>query len=132
MGYTTIFKGQLAIHPLLNAKHLAYLKAFNTTRHMKWNVDEIAKVPDPVREAVHLPLGSEGAFVVLDVPYQSPLVTNPNHSPNSLPGLWCSWTPTDNGQALKWDGGDNFSFYQDWLSFLFLEFLRPWGYRLEG
>ena len=64
MGYTTDFTGEFTITPPLSADQVAYLKAFASSRRMKRNPDLAAKLPDPLREAVGLPIGEEGAYFV--------------------------------------------------------------------
>jgi hypothetical protein len=65
MGYTTDFSGEFEIGPEpLAPEHLAYLKAFNGTRRMKRNAEITKTLPDPIREAVGLPVGPEGAYYV--------------------------------------------------------------------
>ena len=55
-----------------------------------------------------------------------------NFTPASQPGLWCQWTPTEDGTAIVWDGGEKFSRYVSWLGYILNHFLIPWGYRLNG
>lgn len=62
MGYTTDFWGQFDVTPTLTPEHKAYLEAFSTTRRMKRVVEKLP--PDPIREAVGLPAGHDGAYFV--------------------------------------------------------------------
>ena len=64
MGYHTEFRGAFAISPPLRAHHLAYLRKFNEIRHEKRDTEAAAKIPDPLREAVGLPLGPDACFFV--------------------------------------------------------------------
>lgn len=48
------------------------------------------------------------------------------------PGGYCQWQPTKDGAGLEWDGNENFYSFEEWLRFLFKEFLEPWGRRLNG
>lgn len=65
MGYTTDFYGEFEIGPEpLNPEHIAYLRAFAQTRRMKRNPEITATLPDPLREAVGLPVGPDGAYYV--------------------------------------------------------------------
>jgi hypothetical protein len=64
MGYQTDFYGAWSIDPPLTAPHLAYLRQFAEIRHMRRDVDKLASMLDPLREAVGLPLGFEGAYYV--------------------------------------------------------------------
>ena len=58
MGYTTKFEGCFTLDKPLAPEHAAYLKAFNATRRMKRDQFKAAELPDPIRDAAGLPLGS--------------------------------------------------------------------------
>ena len=48
------------------------------------------------------------------------------------PGLWCQWVPTEDGTAIVWDEGEKFYNYVEWIKYLLNNFLKPWGYTLNG
>lgn len=48
------------------------------------------------------------------------------------PGLWCQWTPNEDGTAIVWDEGEKFYEYIPWIQYLLDHFLKPWGYVLNG
>jgi hypothetical protein len=48
----------------MKPEHVTYLKAFNGTRRMKRDAGKAARLGDPLREAVGLPVGREGAYFV--------------------------------------------------------------------
>jgi hypothetical protein len=64
VGYSTEFYGEFQVSPPLTPEQVAYLQAFSTTRRMKRYEDKAAALPDPIREAVLLPIGIEGAYFV--------------------------------------------------------------------
>lgn len=64
MGYTTAFDGYFTVSPAMRPEHVAYLNKFSETRRMKRDVTVLAAMPDPIREAVGLPLGDEGEYFV--------------------------------------------------------------------
>ncbi|RLA20260.1 MAG: hypothetical protein DRQ56_03600 [Gammaproteobacteria bacterium] len=64
MGYYTTFAGELGITPDLRPKHRNYLDSFLDIRHMARDEAIAATLSDPVREAVGLPVGLDGAFFV--------------------------------------------------------------------
>ena len=64
MGYTTDFEGVFKLNKRLSAEHRAYLKMFAETRRMKRDAEKTKLRPDPVREAVGLPVGREGTYFV--------------------------------------------------------------------
>lgn len=141
MGYTTDFKGEWKVTPALKPEHKAYLAAFADVRHMQRDEQVVAKLEDKVREAVGLPIGTEGAFYVGghenspwgDNKDKSPDgVLNYNHQAVGQPGLWCQWTPNEDGTAILWDGGEKFYHYVEWINYIITNFLTPWGYVLNG
>lgn len=136
MGYTTDFYGQLSLSPPLNPAQVAYLQAFNRTRRMKRDVNVLLQMPDPKREAVNLPLGTDGEFYVgSEDDYgqkHSPSILNYNGPPLTQPGLWCQWVVSDDGATLEWDGGEKFYSYDDWLHYIIDNFLAPWGVIASG
>jgi hypothetical protein len=48
------------------------------------------------------------------------------------PGLWCQWEINENGTELRWDGGEKFYNYVEWLKYLIAHFFEPWGIKLNG
>lgn len=136
MGYTTKFFGELNLDKPLTQEQIAYLKKFASTRRMKRMVKKVKTRPDPVRDAVGLPIGTEGEFFVGAGEYfgqeHSDDILDYNCPPKTQPGLWCHWTPTINGDGLEWDGGEKFYHYVDWMKYIIENFLKPWGYVSNG
>ena len=153
MGYTTDFYGEFDITPALKPEHKAYLEAFAFIRHMARDEAKAAELPDPVREAVGLPVGPEGCYYVGSAndgnfgQTEDASVTNSNQPPGTQgymgepkpgaesyaqPGLWCQWTPGNDGTTLRWDEGEKFYEYEAWLGYLIEHFLAPWGYTVSG
>ena len=64
MGYTTDFSGRFKLNRPLTEAQAAYLTKFCETRRMKRDEEITAGRPDPVREAVGLPVGHEGEYFV--------------------------------------------------------------------
>lgn len=136
MGYTTKFAGRFTLDKPLAPEHAAYLKAFNATRRMKRDAFKAAEMPDPLRDAAGLPLGPDAAYFVggggsygQD---RDASVVDYNHEPEGQPGLWCQWTPSEDGAAIEWDQGEKFYYYGEWLAYIVEHFLKPWGYDLSG
>lgn len=141
MGYHTDFDGSFAVTPALKPEHTAYLAAFAGTRRMKRNPELTEKLRDDVRTAVNLPLGPEGAYYVgaaggsgMDCAGQQRTtdITDFNAAPKGQPGLWCQWVPNADGTEIEWDGGEKFYSYVEWIEYLLDNFLKPWGYKLNG
>ncbi len=136
MGYTTDFTGSFTLDRPLTIAHAAYLNKFSETRRMKRDSAKTALRCDPLREAVGLPVGLEGGyFVGSDEAFGQEHTTDIldwNSEPSGQPGLWCLWAPTEDGQAIEWNGGEKFYCYAEWLTYLIDHFLKPWGYVLNG
>jgi hypothetical protein len=136
MGYTTDFSGVFKLDKPLTAEHAAYLKKFSDSRRMKRDSEKAAKLPDPEREAVGLPVSHEGAYFVGGYGYMGQdgdgSVLDHNAPPVGQPGLWCQWVPTEDGDGIEWDEGEKFCSYVEWLEYLIEHFLKPWGYVLNG
>lgn len=122
MGYTTDFSGEFGLNKELSPKMKQYLKLFNETRRMKRNTDEV--------------FGVEGEFFVFGGGSfgqdREPNVVDYNQAPKTQPGLWCQWTPSHDGMAIEWDGGEKFYNYTEWLVYLIHKILAPNGYVLNG
>lgn len=129
MGYTTEFQGALKIEPEISLKHAKYINAFAEARHLVRVAAETATFDDPLRKAVGLPVGPDGAFYVGDEEGYD--VIDHNTPPESQPGLYCQWVINDSGE-LEWDGGEKFYAYVEWLEYLITNFFGPWGYKLNG
>jgi uncharacterized protein (TIGR02996 family) len=120
----------------LRFEHAAYLTAFNETRRMKRDPAKAALLPDPVRLAVGLSVGEDGAYFVGGRGFHGQdddeSILDHNSPPGDQPGLWCQWRPSEDGTAIVWDGGEKFYDYVEWLEYLILHFLNPWAYVLNG
>jgi hypothetical protein len=64
--------------------------------------------------------------------WDDPTVIDYNEPPEGVPGLWCGWTPSEDGHALVWDGQEKFYNYVEWLDFLIQKVLVPRGYSVSG
>ena len=49
-----------------------------------------------------------GPYAVADTGFRGPDVKDYNRPPQGQPGLWCDWTPTDDGSAIRWNGTEKF------------------------
>ncbi len=137
--FNTDYIGHFQFDRTLEGHHLAYLRLFETIRHMRWNEADIQHLPDPIREAVGLPIGHQGMYFlgVADERLQHydnnlPKPIEYNYPAKGVPGLWCYWRATIDGQAIVWDGGMKFYYPLPWLNFWLEHFVVPWGYRLNG
>jgi hypothetical protein len=136
MGYTTEFSGSFEITPALTPEQVAYLQAFNETRRMGRDARKLKSFADPKRKAVKLPLGPQGAYFVGSEgdfgQNRDASILDYNKPPEGQPGLWCQWTVSDDGTEIRWDEGEKFYYYTEWLTYIVEHFLQPWGRKIEG
>ena len=144
MGYTTDFEGKFDLNKRLKRKHALYLEAFANIRHMKRDNSKLETYEDPIRKAVGLGLGADGEYYVGSY-------SNANSSSNAYrgqgdddsiiaynyqggncPSLWCQWIPSEDHKGIEWDGNEKFYCYVEWLEYIISNFLKPWGYKLNG
>jgi hypothetical protein len=114
----------------LKPEHAAYLRLFNETRRMRRSPEKAGLLPDPVREAVGLPLGEEAEYFTGGRGFfgqdEDDSILDYNTPPSGQPGLWCKWTPNEDGTAIIWDQGEKFYDYIEWLEYLMHHVLTPW------
>ena len=162
MGYTTDFDGRFNLDRKLTPEHAEYLRKFSRTRRMRRDEVITPNRDDPVREAVGLPVGPEGAYFVgalgwagqedesirnirlelekggmrfvetYNSAYALLGIIDYNLPPEGQPGLWCQWVPTEDLMGIEWDEGEKFYDYVAWLEYIVKHFLKPWGYVLNG
>ena len=136
MGYTTDFTGAFSVTPPLKPEHIAYINLFSETRRMKRRAKLAEALPDPVRVAAGLPIGSEGGYFTGGTgdfgQGQDASIVEYNRSSDEQPGLWCQWVASDDGTTVHWNGGEKFYNYEEWIRYLLHHFFVPWGYVLNG
>jgi hypothetical protein len=109
MGYTTDFYGTFKVEPPLNEAEITYLEKFSRTRRME------RRSGPYTTDSVSVGHGQEGIEDVI----------NYNHPPSGQPGLWCQWTPSEDGSGIEWDGGEKFYYSAEWIAYLIEHFLMP-------
>lgn len=138
MGYHTEFSGQFDLDRPLAPEHREYLAKFAETRRMKRDAAATETRPDPIRQAVGLPVGEGGGYFVGalgDFGQEDsgvPGLLDYNNPPSGQPGLWCNWAPNADGTAIEWNGAEKFYYYTEWLAYIIKHFLEPWGYKISG
>ncbi len=134
MGYDTAFTGHFTVTPALSKAHIAYLQDFASVRHMRRDAELLATKKDPLRTAVGLPLGKEGAYFIGTTQRTTgdKSILDLNKPPLGCPDLYCQWVPSKDGKQIKWDGNEKFRAYLEWLRYLVANFLSPWGYEISG
>lgn len=48
------------------------------------------------------------------------------------PDSYCQWVPTEDGRGIKWNEGEKFYKYEEWLQWIIDHVLSPRGYILTG
>ena len=136
MGYTTDFDGSMEISPPLTPEQVSYINKFSETRRMKRDPEKASKLPDPLREAVGLPIGEEGGYFVGGYGFggqdKDDSIIEYNTPPAGQHGLWCHWVISGDGTGLEWDYGEKFYEFELWLEYIQVHFLTPWGSKLNG
>jgi hypothetical protein len=136
MGYHTEFQGSFILDKPLSEDHKNYLNAFSHTRRMQRDSLIAQGLPDPLREKVELPIGEQACYFVGGTGFagqdQDDSIVEYNYPPSGQPGLWCQWVPNSDGTAIEWDEGEKFYYYVEWITYLINNFLKPWGYTING
>jgi hypothetical protein len=63
---------------------------------------------------------------------KEPLIDQYLVPPADQPGVYCNWTPNDDGTAIVWDEGMQFYHYTRWMRYLINHFFIPWGITVNG
>jgi len=136
MGYDTQFRGRFDLDKKLTDAHATYLRRFAEVRHMAREETLAGKMPDPMREAVGLPIGSMGMYFTGGTGYSGQdrdLSIIDYNSSGRVPSLWCFWIPTEDLLGIEFDEErEKFYNYVEWIEFIIEHFLKPWGYVLNG
>lgn len=131
MGYTTYFTGSIKLSRKLKEHEAAYLAKLSTTRRMKRDESECENYHDPIRESVGLPIGVEGEYCIFGAGWAGQdtdsSVVDHNTPPRNQPGLWLQWELSSAKNSFKWNGGEKFYSYTDWLFYLHDFILIKWG-----
>lgn len=137
MEPTIHFDGRIMFDRPLRSEHRAYLYQFSHTRRMQRDPALLHDRADPIRQAAGLPLGPDGGYFVgdptwLGMDVGDVSVRDANIPPQGQPGLWCAWTPTDDGEALICRDQEIGHCSPEWLQYLIQHFIEPWHYTLNG
>lgn len=127
MGYTTRFEGQFNLDKPLSIAQQQYLTLFSKSRRVKRNASKLK--PDRILCEVGLSVGKEGCYFVGE-DYSS--IVDENYPPADQPELYCAWIPNEDGESIGWDGSEKFYKYIEWMQYLINNFLKPWGYVVNG
>ena len=136
MGYSIDIVGGFKFSKPLTAEQAKYVRRFSDVRHMKRDARMAAKMPDPIRLAVGLPIGPMGAFFTGGLGFggqdHDRSVRDGNRPADGVPSLWNHWTADESGRYLGWNGCEKFECFKEWLQYLIDTFFTPWGVTLTG
>ena len=137
MSHATTFHGKFNLAPKLTAEQVKYLTKFARTRRMKRDEFITERMPDPIRNAVNLPIGWEAQYYVgsqalMGQDCNPPSVVHPNEPPSNQPSLYCQWIPSQDGEFIEWDGNDSFNYPTEWLNYLIEDFFTRWAITVNG
>jgi hypothetical protein len=116
MGYDTCFDGFFQTDKVVDEETYQLLRGLATTRRLK-------------RVGLDPKFGRDGEFYVGD---DERSIVDCNTPPETQPGLWCQWLVQDDHRTLKWDGGEKFYRFIDWIEYIIIKILKPRGYMLSG
>lgn len=108
MGYSTYFNGNVQIDPPLNKDEISYLKDFALSRRR-------------YRQKGALYIGNTENY---ETSVEEDVIDNTRPDPDQ-PGLWCQWTPSDDGTTLEWDQGEKFYQSAAWMKYIVENLLAP-------
>lgn len=134
------FRGVFTLQPAPSPAQAAYLKAFLAVQHGYWPVQYVSKQPDPLREAVSLPLGEDAAFFVghqnNKLQGRNPFIdkchgcrVGPGGQPHC--GI-CPWHLSQDATQLKPDNKGITMMPMKWLGWIITHFLQPWNINITG
>jgi hypothetical protein len=152
MGYTTEFYGSFSFNKRVSSQLVNYINKFSNTRHMIRNPQLIKEEYPNWKDCVfNDDIGENGEYFVAhskENPFgqnKDKSIIDYNRQPDSQPGLWCQWIiepvfPKDEinkerksfNAVLKWNGGEKFYNYINWLDYLITYFFAPCDYSLSG
>jgi len=134
MGYTTSFEGKFILNKELDDKTFKFLKKLSRTRRMKRDIHCLSN--EGFEKYGFSDWGIEGEFFVDAGGFAGQdrdiSILDYNIPPITQPSLWCQWEPTGDRKNIKWDGGEKFYKYEEWLNYIIGYILEPRNYILNG
>lgn len=135
MSYTYDLFGTLSVSPPLSPAQVAYIQEFSHSyRHKfapKWQ-----SWPNPLREAVGLPVGIDGEYISSAMGTGSDFIDNcmevDTDTPNNQPSFQCCWTANNKGIVVQWNKLGRTFAPAPWLEYMIEHFFKPWGVMLNG
>lgn len=125
MGYDTRFEGAFKLNIPLDPTTTKLINGLNRTRRMKRDLTKLGMTEEEaagygIEGELYCP--PEENFAGQD---HDASVLDHNNPPSTQPGLWCQWCYNEKEQCIKWDEGEKFYNYIEWLRYLIDKILNP-------
>lgn len=135
MSYTYDLIGKLSVSPPLSPAQVAYLQEFSHSYRHKF-APQWQSWPNPLREAVGLPVGIDGAYISSAMGTGADFLDNcfqvDTDPPDNQPSFQCCWTTNAQGSTVHWNKLQRTFAPVEWLNYLIAHFFEPWGVALNG
>ena len=141
MGYTTRFNGEFNLEFNDETKRedvITLVNGLAGTRRMSRDMTKIKDILPKEPEAYGIegefffPSKELGGFMGQN---HDESVINSNRTPSTQPSLWLQWIIEDNevgSYVLKWDEGEKFYEYVEWLEYLIESIFIPADVSVDG
>ena len=137
MGYVTDFEGHFTVTPPITDEEILDKFEALKRRRMFRDVEKLAKMMNISTDECIKKYGKHGEFWYdkndnnFGQNHDESIIDH-NSPPPSQPGLWCMWEYDKDVNVIKWDGGDKFYNYIEWIIYIINEILAPKNYVLNG
>ena len=138
MGYTTQFEGGFKVNKKLDKDVADLINGITTTRRMKRDINKLAEKLNISKELSLMKFGIEGEFYYDKEDFKNfgqskdDTVIDYNKPPSTQPSLWCQWYYFEKDNEIRWDLGEKFYNYVDWINYIIKKILAPRNYYLNG
>lgn len=138
MGYTTEFLGEFTLDKPLDPIIGNLINGLAFTRRVKRDIYQLAKILNLSREEADMRYGVEGEYYYNKDDFKNygqtvdDSILDFNMPPSTQPGLWCQWIYCKEDNVIKWNGGEKFYNYVDWIKYIIERILKPNNYKLNG
>lgn len=136
MAQSCNFEGHLKFDVPLTHEQIAYIQKFTSTRRVKRDEIKAAKLDDPLRQAIFLPIGIDGEYYVGTEEdceeSRDESVTDYDCPPSSQPEVFCMWVISNDGSKLELNGSVDVSGFVEWLWYMIDNFFNLWQKTLTG
>jgi len=138
MGYTTKLNGRFKLNKKLEKDVANLINGIATTRRMKRDISKLAKKFRISEELALMKFGIDGEFYFNTCDFKNfgqnidDTIIDQNIPPETQPGLWCQWYYFEKDNEIRWDEGEKFYNYIEWIEYIIKKILEPRNYYLNG